>query len=616
MLGSRRMVNPLLGVYYGIFTAGYIGLAVMLLILEYMGVIEGHINYALTATAFFLAAVIAIASTTRSSDEFFTSGRRVPAGLNGLVILVVSLGGAGLSGLLGTVFFLGIDGYGLMLGLLAGVMLSGVLIAACLRKAGAYTLASFYEIRYSSRFAGALSSLFLLVPMMLFALAEFTLLKTLAPFILGISGELAMLAVGGAVLLLLIPGGVRSLSWSHCALAIVVLLGLMLPLVLISLDLTNLPLAQMTYGSLIDDVAKFETVSKTAEIRPVWPLLIGGEGQPVRLSFIGGERALGVTEIMAMFVVFAAGIAGMPAVLARSGVTFSVFEARKSFAWGAALLGLVILTVPAYAVFMRYMLFDPQSKFLLSSLPEWADSLSRIGLLQVVDGDDNGVLAPRELYFKRDAVLIGLPMMAGLSQTLLSLIFAGLMAASVGGLAARVLSISQNLARDLNPRKAAVEADVVGASTLLWTRLVILMVTVGLGYVAYLMEVDAFQLFTASVLMAALIVFPALVLSLWWRGMTKVSLVMMQLSALLLGGAILALTAGGIAPGPLGFSVFELAVLAMLLVCLIGWVAGLIGPKATAEDLEAISEIRMPGGEVIYDRMLRLAMPRRGIGSG
>lgn len=616
MLGSRRLVNPLLGVYYGIFTAGYIGLAVLLLILEYMGVIEAHISYALTAAAFFLAAVIAIAATTRTSDDFFTSGRRVPAGLNGLVILVVSLGGAGLSGLLGAVFFLGIDGYGLMLGLLAGVILSGVLIAACLRKAGAYTLASFYEIRYGCRLAGAFSSLFLLVPMLLFALAELTLLKNLAPFILGISRELAMLAVGGAVLLLLLPGGVRSMSWSHCALAIVVLIGLMLPLVLISLDLTNLPLAQMTYGSLIEDVAKFESVSKSAELRPVWPLLVAGEGQPVRLSFIGGERALGAGEIAAMFFIIAAGVASMPAVLARSGVTYRVYEARKSFAWGAALIGLVILTVPAYAVFMRYMLFDPQSKFLLSSLPEWADSLSRIGLLQFVDADDNGALSPRELYFKRDAVLIGLPMMAGLSQTLQSLIFAGLMAAAVGGLSARVLSISQNIARDLNPRKAALEADVVGTRSLLWTRLVIVVVTAGLGYLAYLIRLDAFQLFTAAVLMAALIVFPALVFSLWWRGMTKYGLILMQLSGLLLGGGILALTAGGIEPGPMGLSLFEMAVPGMLIVCLFGWLAGVVGPKATAEDLEAISEIRMPGGEVMYDRMLRLAMPRRGIGSG
>jgi cation/acetate symporter len=180
MLGNRRMINPLLGVYYGIFTAGYIGLGVLLLILEYMGVIEGHISYAMTAVAFVLAGIIALAATTVTSDDFFTSGRRVPAGLNGLVILVVTFGGVGLSAVLATLFFLGIDGYGMMLGMLGGVMLSGVLAAAFIRKAGAYTLASFFEIRYNSRFAGVLAGLALLLPVALLALAELTLL-TKAP---------------------------------------------------------------------------------------------------------------------------------------------------------------------------------------------------------------------------------------------------------------------------------------------------------------------------------------------------------------------------------------------------------------------------------------------------
>ncbi|GJM03635.1 MAG: hypothetical protein DHS20C08_21360 [Rhodomicrobium sp.] len=616
MLGNRRMINPLLGVYYGIFTAGYIGLGVLLLILEYMGVIEGHISYAMTAVAFVLAGIIALAATTVTSDDFFTSGRRVPAGLNGLVILVVTFGGVGLSAVLATLFFLGIDGYGMMLGMLGGVMLSGVLAAAFIRKAGAYTLASFFEIRYNSRFAGVLAGLALLLPVALLALAELTLLKTVAPYVLGVSEDLALGAVVVTILVLLLPGGVRSMSWAQCALAIVVLLGLMLPLIIISLDLTNLPIAQMTYGSLIEDLKNFESVSGDATAQPVWSRLVAGAVQPVQLSYIGGERAFSGLELISMFMIFAAGVAGMPALLQRATVTFSVFEARKSFAWGAALIGLVILTLPAYAVFFRYMLFDPQLNLSASSLPDWAQQLTSLGLFQAVDGDGNGQLSPRELLFGRDAVLLGLPMIAGLNQTFQSMVFAGLIAAAVGGLIARVLGISQTIARNLNPKKGSLEADISGLRSMMLSRIIITLVALLIGGVAYQIEVDAFQLFIAAIIFSALTIFPALILSVWWRGMSVTGLLFLMPTGLCLGAGLLVLTEGGLALGPFGFGLFEMALAALLLVFLSGWLGSVIGPKPDRIDLETLTEIRTPGGEILYDRMLRLAMPRRGIGGG
>lgn len=613
MLDNRRMVNPLLGVYYGIFTAGYIGLGLLLMILEYMGTIEGHMNYAMTAAAFSLAAIIALAATTNTSDEFFTSGRRVPAGLNGLVILVVSLGGVGLTGLVAALFFLGIDGYGMMLGMLAGMILSGVLSAAYLRKAGAYTLASFFEIRYGNRFAGVLAGIALLGPVTLLALAEITLLKTIAPSVLGISEALTLMVIVLAVLVMLLPGGVRSMSWGQCALAIVVLLGLILPLILISLDLTNLPLAQMTYGSLIEDIARFESVTEQVAVEPAWKGLVEGRAQPVQLSFVGGERALNGLEILAMLLIFAAGVAGMPAVLQRATVTSTVFEARKSFAWGAALIGLVLFTLPAYVVFFRYLLFDPQSTISLSSLPSWATELSAMGLFKAVDGDGDGQISPREIFLQGEAVILGLPMIAGLNKTFQSMVYASVMAAAIGGLTARILSLSQTIARNLNPKKRALEADATGAQGMMLSRIIILFVACGIAGLAYQLDFAAFQLFIAAILFSALTIFPALFLSIWWRGMTVTGLIAVFVSAIALESLIMILTAGGVRSGLMGLGVFELGVLALMLVIISGWVGSMVGPRQSAVAFETLTEIRTPGGEVLYERMLRLALPRRGI---
>ena len=136
MFVRQRSVNPLLGVYYGIFTAVFIGLVVFLLILEHMNIINEYIFYALSGAALFLAICISLAVTTNQADDFYVSGRRVPAGLNGLILFVLSVGGAGLSGLTACVFFFGMDGFGPLFGALFGLLLSGIFLSGLCAKLG------------------------------------------------------------------------------------------------------------------------------------------------------------------------------------------------------------------------------------------------------------------------------------------------------------------------------------------------------------------------------------------------------------------------------------------------------------------------------------------------
>lgn len=616
MLARYRMINPLLGVYYGIFAAAYIGLVVLLLIFEHMGFENRHVIYAMTGAAFALSAVIALAAFTHTNEDFFVSGRRVPAGLNGLIIFVVTVGGAGLSGLLGAVFFLGVDGFGLMFGVLGGMIISGVLLVAFTRKAGSYTVPSFFEIRYRNRMVGFISALMLMVPIFFFALAELSLVKVVGPLVLGVSPHASLLIFMLTALLLTLPGGVRSTNWSQCALAIVVLLGLIIPLVIIALKYTNLPFAQMTYGSLIEDIGKFESLKneQVASASDVWSGILRGDAQFLHLSFLGGEQGFGVFEKIAFFVVVAGGVAGMPSLLMRSSVVSNVFQARKSFAWGAALIGLVILTLPAYAIFLRYMLFDPQGKLLMASLPGWVGDLQSIGLINPQDINGDGQLGSHEIKLSRDGVFLGLPLVAGLGSTLQSLCFAALMAAALAGFSGRIMTLGQLFARDLSLHKADMEADIVGLKTLMWVRGMILLVTFVLGVVIFQMDLDGFGLFVAGLILCAGSLFPVLLLSIWWRGMTRFGMVAGMLVGFVLAAGALFMTNFGGHAGPFGMSLFEAGLLSMLAAFVFGVVGSLAGAKPSAVDLEVLNEIRTPGGEALYDRILRLAMPRRSIG--
>ena len=50
----------------------------------------------------------------------------------------------------------------------------------------------------------------------------------------------------------------RSLTWTQCAQFIVVMLGIAVPLIAISVLVTNLPLPQLAYGGILDDMTQLE----------------------------------------------------------------------------------------------------------------------------------------------------------------------------------------------------------------------------------------------------------------------------------------------------------------------------------------------------------------------
>ena len=53
----------------------------------------------------------------------------------------------------------------------------------------------------------------------------------------------------------------RSLTWSNAAWSLIALIALLIPVSIVSVALTNLPFAQLTYGGLLGDLAGLELAS-------------------------------------------------------------------------------------------------------------------------------------------------------------------------------------------------------------------------------------------------------------------------------------------------------------------------------------------------------------------
>ncbi len=117
---QRRLVNPMLGTYFGIFTSTAISLVLVLLVLERLGVSDAVLRIAMFAGPIVLFVIIGVAAACREPAEYFSAGRRVPAVYTGLVMAFSALGATGLVAMTGLFFINGFDAWCIAVGIWAG----------------------------------------------------------------------------------------------------------------------------------------------------------------------------------------------------------------------------------------------------------------------------------------------------------------------------------------------------------------------------------------------------------------------------------------------------------------------------------------------------------------
>src|SRR5262249_17380013 len=160
--------------------------------------------------------------------------------------------------------------------------------------------------------------------------------------------------------------------------------------------------------------------------------------------FLQTFGTVGSPAFVLMSLVMTAGIAGSPALLARSGTTPGVYEARKSFGWAVLVAGLVLLTLPAFAVYLRALILDQVIGQSGGSLPVWFQLLQQGGIARVES--KTPVVTLGAISFERDAVLFALPIAIQLPQALVYLPLAGALAAALAALASALTALAAIIA--------------------------------------------------------------------------------------------------------------------------------------------------------------------------
>jgi len=609
---STPAVNPKLGSSFAIFASTYTCLVLMLVVLEQLGLSTLTIDHVIVIAPALFYIAIGFMTRTIAVDDFFVAGERVPPLYNALALNAMVFGGSLLVGSIASFFFIGIDAIAIPIGLFAGLVLMAVLFVPHLRKAGAYTVPGFLHLRFGKSGSVRLAaSALMLAPCLIAVVAEVALGGKLlgyllpSPQTLGISlsttAFFTILVAASAVLAVAL-GGMRAATWTQCA-QFVVVLGLLAPLIVVSVMRTNLPLPQLTYGAQLEEIKEreaakgFITSTRPKALSEVLPTQAA---QPVTRPAERMFSAIAPFDFVLLIFCLAAGVAAHPSFLPRISTTPTILASRRMFGWTTMIAAFVVLTIPAYAFFTKAMAVEALVGVPVSDLPSWARALQQIGFISLPGNQFDQLGGAQRVTFQPDSLALILPMAGHLPRVFFGLAAAALLAAISACAAGHLVALANTVSDDIY--HGTLNKSASPARRLLMARLSM----IAFGVFVFLLaqgHVDPLRWAIVSLSLAAGTFFAVLVLSVWWRRLTAKG----AFAGMVAGFTVTALYLSTSGAALFGIDPLNAAAIGVPVSFAAATLVSLFLGAPDAQALDAVEDLRVPAGETLQSRMVRLA---------
>lgn len=591
-----------LGRIYGMYTGGFAGFVILLAILEQIGVPNQIIGYLFVFFTIAVYALIGILSRTMQVSEYYVAGRRVPAFYNGMATAADWMSAASFIGMAGTLYALGYDGLAFVLGWTGGYVLVAVLIAPFLRKFGAYTVPDFLGSRYGGNVARTLGIIVLFACSFTYIVAQITGTGVIASRFLGMPFEFAVFVGLIGILVCSMMGGMRAVTWTQVAQYIVLIIAYLIPVVILSAQRTGVPLPQLMYGQILQDISLLEQTV---------PALEGAR------AHIAPFTTYNPLNFFSLILCLMIGTASLPHVLMRFFTTPSVREARKSVGWALFFIFLLYFTAPAYAAFAKLEIYENVIGVSVATLeevqrlPAWvfiysgldlvticgARSAEALDLFNACQGRGVEAINIGNFSIHNDVVVIATPEIAGLPYVIAGLVAAGGLAAALSTADGLLLAIANALSHDIYYRMINPEAST--AKRLVIARILLVVVAILGALVAGTRPGEILAMVAWAFSLAAAGLFPVLVMGVWWKRTTKegaiagmivgFSITLFYLIATRYGGMGLWFGVGNISAGLFGIPAGFLAT----------YIVSLMTPAPSKEMQDFIDAIRVPKGDTL-----------------
>ncbi len=511
-----------LGRIYGFYTGGFLAFVIVLAILEQLGVSNQIIGYLFVLLTIGVYAGIGYLSRTMQVSEYYVAGRRVPALYNGMATAADWMSAASFIGMAGSLYAQGYDGLAFILGWTGGYVLVAVLIAPYLRKFGAYTVPDFLAARYGGNTARLIGVVILVCCSLVYLMGQLTGTGIIAARLLGVSKEVGVFIGLAGILVCSMLGGMRAVTWTQVAQYIVLIVAYLIPVVILSTQMTGIPVPQLMYGEVLQRITELEAANSGP----------GGFLEGVK-PYVTPFTTRDPLNFFALILCLMVGTAALPHVIMRFFTTPSVREARKSVGWSLLFIFILYFTAPAYAAFAKLEVFqnvlgkgigDLEA---ITALPSWIFNYGAVGLVKVCGVDATSAQAVFDacqakgvstLNFANftiasDTVVIATPEIAGLPYVIAGLVAAGGLAAALSTADGLLLAIANALSHDVYYQMIDHTASTRRRLTV--ARVLLIVVALLGAYLAITAPAGILIFVSWAFSLAAAGLFPVLVLGVW-----------------------------------------------------------------------------------------------------
>jgi cation/acetate symporter len=257
-VAAQKTFTQQLTKYYSFYTGGFVLFVILLAIAEQMGLPRLYIGYVFLLATIGLYAGIGIMSRTADVAEYYVAGRRVPAIFNGMATGADWMSAASFIGMAGGLYLQGFDGLAFIMGWTGGYCLVALLLAPYLRKFGQFTIPDFLGARYDGNFARMVGVIAAILASFVYVVAQIYGVGLITSRFTGLEFGIGVFVGLAGILVCSFLGGMRAVTWTQVAQYIILIVAYMIPVVMLSVKFTGVPVPQAVYGSVLEKVTQRE----------------------------------------------------------------------------------------------------------------------------------------------------------------------------------------------------------------------------------------------------------------------------------------------------------------------------------------------------------------------
>ncbi len=479
------------------------------------------LTYIVVGATFALYIGIAFWARAGSTKDFYVAGGGIHPVQNGMATAADWMSAASFISMAGLIA-LSYGGYGgsvFLMGWTGGYVILAMLLAPYLRKYGKFTVPEFIGDRFYSKSARGVAVICLIICSVTYVIGQMKGVGVAFSRFLEVDYDTGLYVGMTIVFFYAVLGGMKGITYTQIAQYCVLILAYTIPAIFISLQLTGNPLPQLGLGSTLvgTDVYLLDKLDMV-----VTDLGFKEYTTNVRLSTV---------NMFAYTLSLMIGTAGLPHVIIRFFTVPKVKDARSSAGWALVFIAILYTTAPAVAGMARLNLMqtiepEPGNYLAYDERPNWFKNWEKTGLLQFEDKNGDGLIqysanpeTNEMVKIDNDIMVLANPEIAKLPNWVIALVAAGGLAAALSTAAGLLLAIASAISHDL--MKGIFTPDIPEKTELMASRIAMAGAIAVAGYLG--LNPPGFAAGTVALAfgLAASSIFPALMMGIFSKGVTK-----------------------------------------------------------------------------------------------